>query len=329
MCTGADLNVDEVQCWHDLPMDPRNRPFRFGTVTTAGTDLSRTRWSDHARRVEDLGFSTLLVADHFHNSTVCTPRLAAAAAVTSTLRVGSYVYDNDFRHPVLLAREAAEIDLLSQGRMELGIGAGWAPGEYAMVGIPFDDGPVRASRYEEAVGIIRSLHLGATVTHSGAHYQLDEVELLVEPVQRPIPLLLGGGGPRMTRFAAQHADIVGFVPKSLPQGGLDPAEFSADAFDDKVRLLDAASAVREDDGPERAALVFHVERSADDLPTAEASSWSTPELIASGPYALLGDTERMVDTLLDRRERWGLTYLSCFEEDIDLFAPVVARLAGR
>lgn len=309
-------------------MEPRHRPFRFGTVTTAGTDLSRTRWSEHARRVEDLGFSTLLVADHFHNSTACTPRLAAAAAVTSTLRVGSYVYDNDFRHPVLLAREAAEIDLLSDGRMELGIGAGWAPGEYAMVGIPFDNGPVRAARYEEAVGIIRALHLGATLTHAGDHYHLDEAELLIEPVQRPIPLLLGGGGPRMTRFAARHADIIGFVPKSLPAGGLDPAEFSAEAFDDKVGLLDAATVDREDGGPERAALIFHVERSADDLPT-DGSGWTSPTVVASGPYSLLGDTDQMVDTLLERRERWGLTYLSCFEEDIDLFAPVVARLAGR
>jgi probable F420-dependent oxidoreductase len=310
-------------------MEARHRPFRFGTVTTAGTDVSRTRWSEHARRVEDLGFSTLLVADHFHNSTVCTPRLAAAAAVTATLRVGSYVYDNDFRHPVLLAREAAEIDLLSDGRMELGVGAGWAPAEYAMVGIPFDAGPVRASRYEEAVGIIRALHLGRTLTHDGEHYHLEGAELLVEPVQRPIPLLLGGGGPRMTRFAAQHADIVGFVPKSLPAGGLDPAEFSADAFDQKVAVLDDAATARDDGGPERAALIFHVERSAADLPTGDGSSWSDPTVISSGPYALLGDTEQMVDTLMARRERWGLTYLTCFEEDLDLFAPVVARLVGR
>jgi probable F420-dependent oxidoreductase len=309
-------------------MEARNRPFRFGTVTTAGTNVSRTRWSEHARRVEDLGFSTLLVADHFHNSTVCTPRLAAAAAVTTTLRVGSYVYDNDFRHPVLLAREAAEIDLLSDGRMELGLGAGWAPGEYTMVGIPFDDGPVRASRYEEAVSIIRALHLSQTLTHVGEHYRLEGAELLVEPVQHPIPLLLGGGGPRMTRFAARHADIVGFVPKSMPAGGLDPAEFSADAFGEKVALLEEATSTRADGGPERAALVFHVERSADDLPTLDGSSWSTPEVMSSGPYALLGDTDQMVDTLLERRERWGLTYLTCFEEDLDLFAPVVARLAG-
>jgi alkanesulfonate monooxygenase SsuD/methylene tetrahydromethanopterin reductase-like flavin-dependent oxidoreductase (luciferase family) len=120
-----------------------------------------------------LGFSTVQVADHFLNATACTPRLAAAAAVSTTLRLSSYVYDNDFRHPVLLAREAAEIDVLSEGRMELGIGAGWSKPEYEMVGLSFDAGPIRAERYEEAVSLIRALHGGAPVTHSGTHYRID------------------------------------------------------------------------------------------------------------------------------------------------------------
>jgi len=133
----------------------RERPFRFGTVTTHGSPESRRGWADHARKVEALGFSTLLVADHFSNNTVCTPRLAAAAMVTTTLRLGSYVYSNDFRHPALLAREAAEIDVLSNGRFELGIGAGWASEEYEATGILFEDGATRAERYEEAVCVIR------------------------------------------------------------------------------------------------------------------------------------------------------------------------------
>jgi probable F420-dependent oxidoreductase len=275
-----------------------------------------------------LGFSTLLVADHFHNPTVCTPRLAAAAAVTTTLRVGSYVYDNDFRHPVLLAREAADIDLLSEGRMELGLGAGWSKDEYDMVGIPFDPGPVRASRYEEAVAIIRALHSLETVTHRGEHYRVENCSLLVEPVQRPIPLLLGGGGPRMTRFAGRHADIIGFVPRSLPQGGLDPAEFSTTAFDEKIAILDAAAADRGDGGPERSILAFQVARSADDLPADPDNSWTSPETMAEGPYSLIGDTEQMIDTLLERRERWGLSYVTFWEEDVDAIAAVVAKLAG-
>jgi probable F420-dependent oxidoreductase len=274
-----------------------------------------------------MGFSSLVVADHFHNSTVCTPRLAAAAAVTTTLRLGSYVYANDFRHPVLLAREAAEIDVLSNGRMELGLGAGWSRSEYEMVGIPFDDGPTRASRYEEAVTIIRALHTGETLTHHGAFYDLEACELLVEPVQRPIPLLLGGGGPRMTRFAATRADIVGFVPKSLPDGGLDPAEFSADAFARKLAILDALTADLPGGGPERGVLIFHMADSEADLPS-DDDAWTVPETLTDSPYSLIGDTEHVVETLVERRARWGLSYVTCWEEDIDRIAPVVARLAG-
>lgn len=304
------------------------RPFRFGTVTTGGTDFSRRHWAEHVRRVEGLGFSTLLVADHFGNATVCTPRLAAAAMVTTHLRLGSYVYDNDFRHPVLIAREAAEIDLLSDGRMELGIGAGWAKDEYDMVGIPFDNGPTRASRFEEAVGIIRRLHTGEQFTHHGEFYRLEGCELSVDPVQKPIPLLLGGGGPRMTRFAAEHADIVGYVPRSLPGGGLDPAEFSESAFAEKVAILDDTPQTGSADGPERGLLLFYARPTTDSIATDPDAAWTSPDILTHSPYALVGDPDRMVDALVERRERWGLTYFTCWEEDIDLLAPVVDRLAG-
>ena len=304
---------------------PQDRPFRFGVVTTGGTEASRGRWADYARRVEDLGFSVLLVADHFLNNTVCTPRLAAAATVTSTIRLGSYVYDNDFRHPVLLAREAADIDVLSGGRMELGVGAGWAKEEYDAVGIAFDEGRVRVDRYQEAVEIIRRLHTEQTVTHTGKHYRLRDCELLVEPVQHPIPLLLGGGGPRMSRFAAHAADTIAFVPKALPGGGLDRSEFSAAAFDEKIEVLDRALGAG-DGGPERAILAFHA-GSADGLPSEPDQSWTSPETMLESPYGLFGDADQMVDTLHERRARWGLTYWSCWEEDLDLLAPVIARLA--
>lgn len=266
------------------------------------------------------------VADHCFNATVCTPRLAAAAAVTTSLRLGSYVYDNNLRHPVLLAREAAEIDVLSNGRMELGVGAGWAKSEYDAVGIAFDDGPIRAARYEEAVTIVRALHAGHSVTQRGAHYRVTDCELVVAPVQQPIPLLLGGGGPRMIRFAAAHADTVAFVPKSLPGGGLDPQEFSVAAFDDKIQVLDNALAARAGDEPERAILAFEMHRTVNEIPE---SGWTSREIAGNGPYTLVGDTAQMVDTLVERRERWGLSYWTCWEEDMAAFAPVVDQLAGR
>lgn len=304
-----------------------DRPFRFGVVTTGGTVESTTQWASYARRVESLGFSVLHVADHYGNGTVCTPRLAAAAAVTTTLRVGSYVYDNDFRHPVLLAREAAEIDVLSGGRMELGIGAGWAKEEYDQIGLAFDPGPVRAARYEEAVLLVRRLHESTgPLSHEGEHYRLHDCDLLVQPVQRPIPLLLGGGGPRMTRFAAKYADTVAFAPRSLPGGGLDPAACSAAAFQTTIDVLDSALATAErTQAPERAVLVLELHRRHGDVP---ANGWAPREVITDGPFGLVGDTEQIVDTLLDRRERWGLSFVTCWEEDLAAFAPVVARLAG-
>ena len=309
-------------------MGAATRPFRFGAVTTSGTEASRRRWTEYVRRLEGGGFSTLLVADHYHNAIACTPRLAAAAAVTTTLRLGSYVYANDFRHPVLVARESAEIDRLSDGRMELGVGAGWAKDEYDMVGIKFDDGPTRVRRFEEAIGIIRALHRDGAVSHHGAFYQVSDCELLVEPVQRPIPLLIGGGGPRMTRFAAAAADTIAFVPKSLPGGGLDPAEFAADAFDAKIRLLDEVTAGAPDGGPERAVLVFYRVGTVAELPTGP-DEWTTAETLVGSPYLLVGDTEQSVEALLERRERWGISYVTCWEEDVALFLPVVERLAGR
>jgi probable F420-dependent oxidoreductase len=309
------------------PKPSRQRSFRFGVVTTSGTPESVKGWTAYARKVESLGFSVLNVADHYVNTTVCTPRLAAAAAVTSTLRVGSYVFNNDFRHPVLLAREAAELDVLSGGRMELGIGAGWVKDEYDQVGLSFEPGRVRADRFEEAIGIIRRLFASPDpIDHSGQHYHLAQCALLVAPVQAPIPLVLGGGGPRMLRIAAAHANTVAFVPQSLPGGGLDPSTFSADAFQHRVNALDEGlAALSRDDEPERAVIVMELHSSYDQIPT---SGWADREVVADGPFCLVGDTEQIVDTLLERRERWGLTNITCWEEDIDAFAPVVARLAG-
>jgi probable F420-dependent oxidoreductase len=309
-----------------MTLEESSRPFRFGLVTTSGTEASKTAWTSYAQRVEQLGFDVLQVADHFGNSTVCTPRLAAAAAVTTTLRLGSYVYDNDFRHPVLLAREAAEIDRLSGGRMELGIGAGWSRSEYEMVGIAFDEGPVRASRYEEAVEIVRRLHQGESLDWAGEHYRLNGCELLVEPVQQPIPLVLGGGGSRMTRLAARWADTVAFVPKSLPGGGLDPAEFSRSAFDHKISVLEAALEQRSTKPPERAALVFGLHRSSDEIPLED---WTSREVASTSPYYLVGDSARVVDEILARRDRWGISHWTFWEEDLDAAAPIVEQLRGR
>lgn len=303
------------------------RPFRFGVVFTGGYEARG--WTELARRVEGEGFSTLLVADHYANLMSCGPLLTAAATVTTTLRVGSYVYNNDFRHPAMLAKEAATIDRLSGGRFDLGVGAGWLKHEYDAIGMAFDAPGVRLSRLEEAIEVMTRLFAGEPITHDGQFYHVGPLDdMALAPLQRPLPLLIGGGGPRIIHFAARKADIVAFAPRSLPEGGLDPADFAVDGMDAKIALLDAATAEagRTADGPERCILIFGVYRSPNEVKDDDEVS---REYVASSPYALVGDTDAIVDTLIARRERWGVSYIVCFEDKLDAMIPVVRKLAGQ
>lgn len=302
------------------------KPFRFGVAFTKFFDPRR--WTEIARRLEGEGFSTLLAADHYNDLLSCGPLLVAAASATTTLRVGSYVYNNDLRHPALLAKEAATIDVLSGGRLELGIGAGWNKPEYDTVGLRFDPPGIRAERFEEGVEIITRLFTGEPVYYEGQHFRINGLTGTPLPIQQPIPLLIGGGGPRMIRFAARKANIIGIIPRSLPGGGIDRAEFAIECLDAKIKLLEAAviEAGRTDGGPERSHVMFGVYPSADDV---SDEDWIPRDLVASSPYALVGDTEAMVDSLLARRERWGFTYNVCMDGDLEKFIPVVRKLAGQ
>jgi probable F420-dependent oxidoreductase len=284
-------------------------------------------WANFAQRVEGAGFSTLLVADHYANPMACTPLIASAAAVTTTLRVGSYVYNNDFRHPALLAKEAATIDVLSDGRVELGLGAGWAKLEYLGAGIMFDSPGTRMTRLEEAVAVIRRLLAGEAVEHKGTHYRLRGLPGSPLPVEAPIPLLIGGGGPRMIRFATQTAEIVGLVPRSLPEGGLDPQGFAVDAMDERIGWIEQAEAeaARSDGGPERSALIFAAGQSLDELAAREGID---PVIAQSSPHLLLGDAPAMSDAIQERRDRWELTYHVCFDRDVEQLAPIVAKFSA-
>jgi alkanesulfonate monooxygenase SsuD/methylene tetrahydromethanopterin reductase-like flavin-dependent oxidoreductase (luciferase family) len=160
----------------------------------------------------------------------------------------------------------------------------------------------------------------------GQHYHVDGLEGTPLPIQQPMPLLIGGGGPRMIRFAARRADIVAFVPRSLPGGGFDPEEFAAEALHARIATLDAAlaEAGRDDPGPERSVLVFEIHPSADEV---THDGWVEPELAPSSPYVLIGEPAAIAETLHERRERWGLSYVVCFERDLEKFIPVVKQLA--
>lgn len=307
------------------------RPFRFGLL--ARVAHSRDEWLGKARRAEALGYATFLVPDHFRDQVATSVGLMAAAAVTSTIRIGSLVYDNDFRHPAVVAKDAATLDLLSGGRFELGLGAGWLLPDYAQTGLSFDPGRVRVERLEEAARIITGYLEGGPVTAKGRYYAVTELEGLPRPVQRPRPpLLIGGGGPKILALAAREADIVGLVPRTHADGGgLDLADIGPAAVDAKVATVRAAAGARFP-ALELNALVQRV-IVADD-PSAGlaevAQQWKIePAQVRESPFVLAGPVEAIVDALEARRARYGISYIAIFEQFGEAFAPVVKRLAGR
>lgn len=305
------------------------KPFRFG-VNVRGAD-SRADWVEKARAVEALGFSTLLVPDHLVDLMPPLVSLVSAAEATSTLRVGTFVLNNDFRHPVLVAREAAAVDLLSDGRLELGIGAGHMRSEYEEVGIPFDPAPERIERLGEAIRIIKALLAGELASSDGAYYRVRQHQGYPRPAQTPRPpILIGGNGPRLLKLAAREADIVSFTGLGFPKGGgaVDVAGFKAASVDERVNLVRSEAGER----IELNALVQRVVVTDDARSAAAELAEPWPELsvedVLESPYLLVGTVDEMVAALRARRERWGFSYIVTHEPFRDALAPVVARLAG-
>lgn len=301
------------------------RPFRFAAVIRLAD--SGKAWAEKARRLEDSGFDALMVPDH-----LVGPRFApiaamtAAACATSRLRVGTLVFANDYRHPSVLAKEAATLDVLSDGRLELGLGTGWMRLEYDRAGLPFDPPGVRVSRLEEAIQVMKGLWRGEPFSYQGEHYTLDALEEAPVPVQRPHPaLMLGGGGPRMLRLAAREADIVNLTMRVRADGSApDPADGGPDAFRRKIDII------REEAGSRFADIELgtSVLQIGGDRHTA---SWSAanPEAQADTPQVLTGDTAEIADRLRRWRAELGLSYFVLHHEsDLDAFTPVVQALAG-
>jgi probable F420-dependent oxidoreductase len=306
------------------------RPFRFGV--TAPTPSGGTNWAERARRVEQLGYSMLVVPDHFRDHLAPVPALVAAALATTRLRVGSLVFSNDFRHPAVLAKEAATIDVLSGGRFELGLGAGWLREEYDQTGIRFDAPGTRVERLEEAVTIIKRLLAGERVTFAGRHYTIADLEGRPTPVQRPHPpIAIGGGGRRTLSLAAREASIVGLVPRARRDGsGLDLNDLSDAATREKLEWVRAAAGERFD-SLEINTLIQAVAVADQRMAAADqlASRFKVArDVVLETVYVALGTIEEICETLRQRRERYGVSYLTVFERDMEAFAPVVERLAG-
>lgn len=310
------------------------RPFRFGVTTASGA--SRQAWVAKARQIEALGYNTITVADHFPDTLSAVPALMAAADATERLRISSWVFCNDFRHPALLYKDAATLDLLSEGRFELGIGAGWLKSEYDMTGISFDPPAVRVARMEEAVQIIKGLATGEPFDFTGQHYRIAGLAGAPPFVQRPYPpLYIGGGGKRLLTFAAREADIVGIAAKATPEGGLDILDITASSVRRKTAWIREAAANAGRD-PEINILIFIFEMTEDRLGaaqrlTAEIPGLTVDDLLAS-PHALIGTPEQMADDLRRRREALGISYIvlnTGVEEQIPQFAEVIRLLSGQ
>jgi probable F420-dependent oxidoreductase len=293
-------------------------PFRFGVV--AATARTGEEWAEKARRVESLGYSSLVMPDGLRYTLAPLPALAAAAAVTRTLHVGTYVIANDFRNPVLLAKEAATLDVLSGGRFELGIGAGRpaAAEDNRMMGIGFDSGGARVARLAESLALLGALLAGEPATATGPNYAARAAEVTPRPARRP-PILVAGSGRRLLSLAAREADIV-----ALGLAPTDPVTAAAE----RIGWLREAAGPRFDE----LELNLNLMAVGDRVPRFLSAQMglTAASLAESGSVAaLLGTTEEMCATLERRREELGISYLMVSDELMEAFAPVVERLANR
>lgn len=306
------------------------RRFRFAADLTG--PLPGMTWLDTAREVEQLGYSTLFVPDHFDEGLGPIAAITAAAAATTTLNVGALVFDCDFRHPAVMARELATIDLLSQGRLEVGLGAGWKRLDYDRSGIPMDRPGVRVSRLIEHAAVLKGLWADGSYSYSGDHYEITDLDGTPAPHRAGgPPILVGGGAPRLLRWAGATADIVG-VNASIHSGEIDQASAQdalAERIDEKVGWLREGAGDRFDDLELNAWLA--VADITDDPSVAEgvAAFFGTdPASLRQSPLALVGSPGDVREMLAERRDRWGYSYVVIPGDKIRDFAPVVTDLAG-
>jgi len=305
-------------------------PFRFAVQQASASGAEEC--AALARRAESLGYDLLVMPDHLGNQLSPFAALAAAAAATTRLRIGAFVFANDYRHPLMLAREAATLDVLSGGRFELGMGAGWMTSDYRELGMTYDPAPRRVDRLEEAVPLVKRLLAGETVTHRGEHYQMDRASAGVPTVQRPRPpLAIGAGGPRMLKLAAREADIVGLLPGFSARGWPLFGQATEKATAQKVaRVKEAAG-----DGFERLEINVWISSaglagSGNSLPSsAAAAAMRAATAVYDSPYVLYGTLGSVREKLQRRREELGVSYYTLPSRSMESMAPLVEALAGK
>ncbi len=305
--------------------------FRF--TLQASQAASPAAWRDLARKAEDLGYSTLYVPDHLDDQWAPMVALTVAAEATTTLRVGTLVLDNDFRHPVVLAKEAATLDVVSGGRFELGVGAGWMTTDYDQSGIAMEKPSVRVARLAESLEIMRAMWQSGRATFDGVHYHVTEAIGFPAPVSPGgPPLVIGGGSKRILMLAGQHAQTVSIVP-SLAAGYVGPevaAESVVEKYSDRVRWAKEAAGERAGDLEFQCwTATVQVVPNADEVLESLAPLFSlTPDQLRAAPVALIGTVGEITETLRKRREELGFTNIVVHEAEMDALAPVIAELAG-
>jgi probable F420-dependent oxidoreductase len=320
--------------------DPGSRrpgPFRF-IAAMPRLDQPAAQWRAQLRHIEDLGYSAVSISDHFTRGWMMDPLVAmtAAAEATSTLRLLSLVLANDYRHPVLLHKALATLDVLSGGRVEVGLGAGWMPSDYAAAGIPLDPPGVRVDRLGEAVDVLKGLFAGRPLKYVGKHYRITELDGLPKPVQAPHPpVLIGGGSRRVLELAGATADIVG-INASMRWGastGTALLDLTAERVTAKLSVARSAALAAGRDPDSLRYQISMLSLHLTDVPGARpwlsslAEGVDDPLVLAESPAVLRGTVEDCAETLHRRREQYGFDYIQ-LGGDPAAAAPLVARLAG-
>ncbi|HEX5039498.1 MAG TPA: TIGR03621 family F420-dependent LLM class oxidoreductase [Candidatus Limnocylindria bacterium] len=311
------------------------RPFRF--LADARGIASLAELAETVRRAEDIGIDTLVVPDHLIPQLGPVPAMAAIAAISDRLRVSAFVFNNDLRHPAVLAQDLASIDVLSGGRLDVAIGAGWNRPEYEAIGIGFDPTPVRQARLSEAIAVLKGCFGDAPFSFAGEHYTITDFDSQPKPVQRPHPpFLIGGGGKRTLTLAAREAQIVGLAPRILPVGAADPnsvtfegtrekigwvREAAGDRFDDlELNIYPSMTGVSITDEPLKEA-----QEVADRVSQRSGVPVSAEELLDS-PHIFINTVGGFVEKFRRLRDELGIS--SIMVGEVDELAPVVERLAG-
>lgn len=319
------------------------RPFRFGVQSYAAD--SPTAWRDQARRAEASGFSTFSVADHVIGpgpalsatnhpvqNLAAIPAMAVAIEATTTINVGARVFCIDYRQPVVFAKEVATLDFFSEGRLELGLGAGWLQGEYEAMGVQWDPPGVRLDRLEETLQLLRAHFADGQVDILGAHVRASGFEGLPKPPKGVPPIMIGGGARRVLGIAGRHADIVSlnFDNRSGAIGAAGVGSSTAELTAQKIGWIRDGAGERFDDLELEIAAYFTVVTDQREATLAALAPRFelTPEAFAEHPHALIGSVDEICDQLVARREIYGISYVTFGVSVLDAVAPIVDRLSG-